>query len=460
MTLKTVLIALGALICVALGAAYVVVAGNLRAGTAGVGTALGAQIGCADVFLMHRDVKDAEKNDLHSLSPAAGIISLKADMQAQTVTATLPLVLSRTAQYRPGAGCTLRNDGAALAPVAASTPVAAGPDFPAAPDATVQAAVDGVFAATNAGGYPDTRAILVVQEGRIIAERYAPGFTAQTPMLGWSMTKSVTSALIGVLVRQGKLSLDAPAPVPEWKAPGDPRGAITLRQLLTMSSGLKFVEDYVAGSNSSQMLFHEADMGRYAASLPLAHPPGTVWSYSSGTANIVARIVRSTVGGTHADFARFARDELVGPLGLSSMTIEPDESGTPVGSSYGYATARDWARFGSLYLNGGMAGDRRVLDQSWIDFTRTPTPAARVPLYGAMFWLNGGAETGAFARENPHLPNEMYWADGHNGQFVAVLPSRKLVIVRLGWTPEGKHFDLDRHFAAIVKALPVPGRGI
>ncbi|CAN5389688.1 serine hydrolase [soil metagenome] len=456
MNMKSVLIAVGVAICVALGAAYVVVSGNLKSGTAGVGVALGAQIVCADVFLMHRSVKEAEENDLHSLSPAAKIIGLKADMQAQTVTATLPLVLSRTAQYRPGVGCTLRNEGTALASAPGSTPVAVGADFPTAPYAAVQAAVDGVFSATNAGGYPDTRAIVVVQDGRVVAERYAPGFTAQTPIMSWSMTKSVTSALVGVLVRQGRLTLDAPAPVPEWRTPGDPRGAITLRQLLTMSSGLKFQEDYVAGSDSSRMLFHEADMGAYAATRPLIHPPGAAWSYSSGTANVVARIVRSTVGGTNADFDRFAREELFAPLGLSSMLIEPDESGTPVGSSYGYATARDWARFGALYLNGGVAGDRRVLDQSWIDFTRTPTPAARVPLYGAMFWLNGGAESGPYAREYPHLPTELYLAEGHNGQFVAMLPSRKLIIVRLGWTPEGKQFDLDRHFAAILKALPAP----
>ena len=451
---STVLIAAAVVACGALGGAYVVVAGNLRAGTAGVGTALGAQIGCADVFLMHRTVQDAETNDLHALSPAAKIIGLKADMQAQTVTATLPLVLSRTAQYRPGLGCTLLSGDTTLAAATPPAPVTPAVDEIAPPTPALDKAVDGVFAATNEGGRADTRAILVVQDGRIIAERYAPGFDAKTPFLGWSMTKSVTSALVGVLVRQGRLNLDAPAPVPEWRAPGDPRSAITLRQLLTMSSGLKFVEDYVAGSNSSQMLFHEADMAGYAAGLPLAHPPGTKWSYSSGTANIVARIVRQAVGGRPGDFERFARDELFAPLGMGSAVIEPDVSGTPVGSSYGYATARDWARFGGLYLNGGEANGRRILDPSWIDFTRTPTPAAPTQLYGAMFWLNGGPATGPGARDLPHLPEELYRADGHNGQFVAVLPSRRAVIVRLGWTPEGRQFDLDRHFAAIVAALP------
>ncbi len=453
-----------AVVGLALAGGYFYAAATLKGGAAGVGTAVGAQIGCADVFLMHRAVGEAERNDIHALAPAAGIIRLSADAKRQSVTATIPGILSRTSTYRPGVGCTLSNGGP---PVAISPPPPAVPaqDAPwrfneasPAPSPTLAAAVDRVFAETNAGGRADTRAVLVIQHGKMLAERYAPGFSAATPFLGWSATKSLTSALIGILVADGKLDLDAPAPVPEWKGPGDPRGAITLRQLLTMSSGLKFIEDYVPGSDSSQMLFHERDMGAYAARQPLRHPPGKVWSYSSGTANIVSRIAQQTVGGTTAAYDRFAHDRLFGPLGMDSALVEPDEAGVPVGSSYGYATARDWARFGLLYLNRGVAGDgaaggRRILPESWIDFTRAPTPAAPTQIYGAMFWLNQGPVSGPGAREYPHCPADMYLADGHNGQFVAVIPSLDTVIVRLGWTPEGQEFKLDRYFSGIVAAL-------
>ena len=439
----------------------VAAAAGIEDGPAGVGTAVGAQIGCADLFLMHRTVEDAERNDLHALSPAAAIIRLSADTARPSVTATIPGLLSRTSVFRPGVGCTLLNGGAppvaveppAFTPSGGSPWSFAGP--PPQPSPALAAAVDRVFEETNAGGRAATRAILVIRHGRMLAERYAPGFSASTPFLGWSATKSLTSALVGVLVADGRLSLDAPAPVPEWRTPGDPRGAITLRQLLTMSSGLKFIEDYVAGSDSSQMLFHERDMAAYAARQPLQHAPGTFWSYSSGTANIVSRIVEQAAGGTTEAYDRFARSRLFGPLGMDSVLIEPDEAGVPVGSSYGYATARDWARFGLLYLNRGMAGGRRILPESWIGFTRAPAPAAPTRNYGAMFWLNQGPVSGPGARDYPNCPEDMYLADGHNGQFVAIIPSLDVVIVRLGWTPEGQEFKLDRYFSGILEALKV-----
>lgn len=451
------------LLLVALVAAYFVVAGVVKRGPASVGTALAAQVGCADIYLMHRSPAEAERDDVHSLASSAKLIHLKADIGRSTATAYVTGILSRTAQYRPGLGCTLLAEGgaplAAPATSEAPTPPRSGEwpqgdaAAPAVTPAPLQAAVGRVFDETNVGGYPDTRAVMVVRGGRIAAERYAPGFDAKTPFLGWSMTKSITSALAGTLVSDGKLALDAPAPVAEWARPGDPRHAITLRQLLTMSSGLKFNEEYAGRSDATQMLFFEPDMAGYAASQALQHPPGAVWSYSSGTANIVSRIVMNAVGGTTADYDRYAHDVLFGPVGLTSMVVEPDRAGVPVGSSYGYATARDGARFGLLYLNRGMVDGRRVLPESWIDVTTTPTPAAPSQLYGAMFWLNKGPETGAGARAYPHCPEDMYLADGHNGQFIAIVPSRGIVIVRLGWTPEGKQFNVDRYFSGILASL-------
>ena len=456
---KTIAVAVVALMTSSVAGAYLIARHVLSHGSAGLGIAVGAQIGCADVFLMHRSVSEAERDDVHALAPAASVIHLKVYLDRQTVTASVPGLISRTASFTPGIGCTLQNGPVArpsramlgerspAAQLKASAPVGA-----ALP--RLQAAVDRVFNETNLKGYPDTRAIVVMQGGQVAAERYAPGFSASTPFLGWSATKSVTSALAGVLVGRGRLQLDAPAPVAEWRKAGDPRGAITLRQLLTMSSGLKFMEDYGPGSDATQMLFHERDMAAYAARQPLDHPPGRHWSYSSGTANIVAQIVRDAVGGTDEAFNRFARNSLFVPAGLDSMLIEPDQNGTPVGSSYGYATARDWARFGFLYLNDGMAAGRRVLPEGWVQFTRTPTPAAPTPLYSAMFWLNQGPAQGPSARAYPHCPPDMYLADGYNGQFVAVVPSMKVVIARLGWTPEGRPFNVDRYFSAILSSLP------
>ena len=206
------------------------------------------------------------------------------------------------------------------------------------------------------------------------------------------------------------------------------------------------------------MLFESHDMGAYAAAKPLEHAPGTFWSYSSGTANILSRLVFQETGGTLATYEAYARKVLFDPLGMSSATMEPDESGSFVGSSYFYATARDWARFGLLFLDRGTINGHRVLPESFIDFVRAPAPADPRKEYGGHFWLNGLVKPGSKEREFPHLPTDMYAAEGHNDEFVAIFPSRNTVIVRLGWTVGSASFDRDKHFAAILRALPVPAR--
>lgn len=221
-----------------------------------------------------------------------------------------------------------------------------------------------------------TRAVVVVYDGRIIAERYAPGFSQSTPLLGWSMTKSVTNALIGILVGQGRLLIQEPAPVPEWSGADDPRGAITLDQLLRMSSGLKFIEEYTKNSDATCMLFGTHDTAAYAASQPLETEPDSKWSYSSGTANILSRLVRHTIGGTSADYFAFPRRALFNRIGMRSAIMEPDASGTFVGSSFMYATVRDWARFGLLYLQDGVWEGTQILPEGWVDYSRRPTPKA------------------------------------------------------------------------------------
>jgi len=439
-----------------------------------VGAGVAAQMACAGVFVSHRKLDDVVKEDVVRLSPLTKGNRYQIDQNS--ISATALGLVTRTSVYRPNVGCTLLvdSDAAALAQQAKGIPAPpplsnsqAWPSgdlvdltvLPAGVDrAALDRAVVDSFEDTTPNRDIDTRAIVVVYDGRIVAERYAPGFDKKTRLLGWSMSKSVTAALIGTLIASGNLALDAPPPIPEWKDKADPRSKITLRQLLNMSSGLAFNEPYDPGSDSTKMLFESHDMGAYAAAKPLEHAPGTSWSYSSGTANILSRLVFQRTGGTLATYEAYAHRVLFDPLGMSSATMEPDESGTFVGSSYFYATARDWARFGLLFLYRGTINGQRVVPESFVDFVRAPAPADAHKQYGGQFWLNGVAKPGSNDREFPHLPTDMYAAEGHNDEFVAIFPSRDTVIVRLGWTVGSASFDRDKHFAAILKALPAAAR--
>ena len=230
------------------------------------------------------------------------------------------------------------------------------------------------------------------------------------------------------------LELDAPAPVKEWAEPYDVRHPITLRQLLQMNSGLDFAERYEANSDATRMLFMEHSAAAYAAQAGLAYPPGTHWSYSSGTSNILARIVFDQVGGTSEDLFRFVRERLFNPLGMSSMVLETDASGAPVGSSFAYATARDWARLGQFWLRDGEWNGQRILPTGWMDFSTTPVASAPHGEYGAQFWLNAGRDGDHHAF--PGIPDSMYYAGGYNGQSVSVFPEQDIVVVRLGFTTD------------------------
>jgi CubicO group peptidase (beta-lactamase class C family) len=294
--------------------------------------------------------------------------------------------------------------------------------------------LDEAFREPAPDSHRQTRAVIVLHQGRIAAERYAPGFDRDTPLIGWSMTKSVTNNLVGLLVADGLLHLDATAPVPEWQAEGDPRRAITLADLLRMSSGLDFEEVYAPGSETTEMLFASYSAAAVAAQAPLAYPPGERWYYSSGSSNILARIVRDTVGGRLEDVQEFTRERLLNPLGLSSMVLETDASGAQVGSSFSYATARDWARLGQFWLQDGVWNGERLLPAGWLEWSTQPAPAAPHGEYGAHFWLNAGRD-GAH-QPMPGLPDKLFYASGFNGQIVAVFPEQEVVVVRLGFTTD------------------------
>lgn len=284
-------------------------------------------------------------------------------------------------------------------------------------------------------------ALVVVHRGMVVREAYGPGTDRDSTLISWSMAKSMVHALVGFAVDDGLVDPSAPAPVDAWA--DDARSMISVEHLLRMASGLRFAEEYVDDTRSDviEMLFGSgrADMGAFAASFPLDHRPGTVFNYSSGTTNILARILRDLYGG-EAAVRTLLTDRLFGPLGMTSATATFDPAGTFVGSSFVYATARDFARFGLLYLRGGRFADRRVLPPAWIDHARTPTPLPTGPDefdYGAHWWLT-----------DPR--RGIFHAGGYEGQRIIVVPDRDLVVVRLGKTPAPLAPNLRRHTEQIV----------
>jgi CubicO group peptidase (beta-lactamase class C family) len=297
-----------------------------------------------------------------------------------------------------------------------------------------------------------TRAVIVVHHGRIVGERYAAGIGPQTALVGWSMTKSVVNALVGILVKQGRISIAAPAPVPEWQQPGDPRGQITLDQLLRMSSGVAFDEGRTNLLSDSIRMLTSGDVAAYAIGKPLAAAPGRRWRYSSGTTNIIARVIRTVVADDR-EYWMLPRRLLFDRIGMTGAVIETDAAGTFVGSSFMYATARDWARFGMLYLQDGTWNGERILPEGWVDYTQSRAPADATGRYGAHFWLEIPPE---YRGRGASLPGDAFHAAGYEAQFVTIVPSRNAVIVRLGVTRYHDAWDHATFVHDVLAALP-PG---
>jgi len=386
-------------------------------------------------------------------------------IDSSAVRATL-FLRSRTAVYRKGIGCTLLAERSEQE-IRSQTPAMPGPppfdsDTVAWPlgDKIRDSAVAGVnYEAMNSAisyafDEPDpdrpknTLAVVVVYYGQIVGERYAPGVTRDSPLMGWSMTKSLTNALVGRLVLDGKLKVEDPAAVPEWQ--NDDRKNITLNNLMQASSGLEWNESYFTPGLFHNMFMHSDDKGAFAASQKLKYPIGTHFEYSSGTTNIISRIVRQTVG--DANYPRYAYEDFFYKVGMLNVLVELDASGTMVGSSYGYATARDWARFGLLYLNDGLVNGERILPEGWVTYSSTPAPSAPKGEYGAQFWLNAGAKDDPQNCYHPGVPNDEYGCEGFEEQNIFIIPSKKLVLVRLGISHHG--FDIEGLTQKVIAALP------
>ncbi len=403
---------------------------------AGVGAGYMAKVACSEIFLADRDALAVLEGEFNDISPALERVRLKIDTEARTVTGSFLGVGSAEAVYREGYGCTLKRGAVDSLPPLAAVDDKPLPDAfrgtPAERDDVDYAAVEAALNAAFADEKAATRAMLVVKDGAVVAERYAPGFTRETPFLSWSMAKSVTATMAGVAVHRGLIDLAAPAPAPEW-AGEDPRAAITWNDLLHMQSGLAFSEIYDDPySDASQMLFRARDAGAVAANKRLIRPPGSHWSYSSGTTNLIQRTLRETLEANDVGYHAFARDALFAPLGMASAVLEPDSSGTFIASSFMYATARDWAKLGQLYLNDGVADGARLLPEDWSAYVATPA-AASDGFYGAQFWLNHPGTDGR-PKYMPGVPDDAYLMAGHEGQYVLIVPDKRLVIVRTGMT--------------------------
>lgn len=314
----------------------------------------------------------------------------------------------------------------------------------------------------------ETRAVIVVQDGKRIYERYAPGYGPGNRFVSWSMAKSLTSTLIGELVAEAKLDLDAPAPVPEWRrTPGDPRAAITLRQLLAMSSGLRHIEadpPELADTNRALFADKSGDIVAHAVSAPLQSKPGTVFQYSTLTTHILADIaVRTlapdarTAAERRTAMRNFIVDRLSGPAAMPSLLCEYDPRGTLLGGSLCHASARDWANFGQMYLDNGVVAGRQVVRPDWVAFVRTP--AATNPGYGGQFWLNRPQAKGQEAALFPAMgPPDAYAAIGHLGQYIIIVPSKRLVVVRLGKTQDDVLAPVRGALGRLVNAFPAVPR--
>lgn len=413
--------------------------------------ALGASSGyvshqlCSAVFVSGQDPDAYWRDALRpSAGPLAPLIGRSLDRQARSVTATTAGGHARTAVFQQGLGCRLALPGDAPAPAVDLPPPApallapiAGPAVVEPADPALKVALDHAFEETAKGPHRATRAVVVMQDGQVIAERYAAGFGVDTPLHGWSMTKSVTNALLGVLVRQGRIRMDQPLAPAAWSAPGDPRRAVTLDNLERMASGLDIGQSMtndlaVAFDPTTHMVFDTSDMAAFAEKARLKDPPGTRWIYTNGNIMLLSRLIRDQAGGDAPATLRFAHRELFDKLDMRNVTLEFDAAGTPIGASHMWASARDWARFGQLYLQDGVVGGERILPEGWVDYSARPTPGSEAFGYGAGFWTNRGDGQAARMRVAAGLPPDSFFARGSQGQYVLIIPSHRMVIVRMG----------------------------
>ncbi|HKL04137.1 MAG TPA: serine hydrolase [Cryomorphaceae bacterium] len=409
-----------------------------------------AKVLCSCTFLSGIDQERAEKEELgFSL---LWLASNTIDEMDKTVTSSVFGMHQKTAVYREGFGCALVND-LDVDEIKEQQRGLTDQNYTADiwPDREVvgtEAIQNALRKAFDKEGEEKliTRAVVVLKDGQLIGEAYADGVGRKTPLLGWSMAKTITGFMAGILVGDGHWELDSSLPIEEWA--NDERSDITLKNAMQMSTGLAWEEDYGKVSFATKMLYGSDDMGAYAQSLSLAYHPGEHWEYSSGTSNILARTMENFFA-DESDYHSFPFRRLFEPIGAESFVLETDASGHFVGSSYGYGSARDWAKLGLLALNKGNWQGTQIIDSTWVTFM-TEVPAKDSDgQYGGQTWLN---RNGKFS----NYSEQAYWMGGFQGQQVSVHPDKNMVIVRLGVTNTRGDFDFDAFAKEVFEAVEPP----
>ncbi len=391
------------------------------------------------------------------------------DDERKTVTVTAPGAPPRTAKYNGDQGSTILPRGEKdvfFKPVTVrrNLPDAASQPWPMGDAGATEPIPQGVDTQAVAAALDwameqkeqNTRALVVAYRGKIIGERYAPGWTKDTPQISWSQGKSITAALIGVLVQRGYLKLDQPAPVKEWQAEGDPRREIRIRDLLWMSSGLDFINLGLSGpaaysveNEHFRIYFDGLNVFEHAVNQPLKVAPNTRWSYLNSDPLTLNKIIRDYVESQGEEYLSFPQRALFDRIGARNFVLEPDAWGNFILSGYDYGSARDWVRFGLLHLWDGVWQGERILPEGWVKFISSPAPANAKENYGGLFWLN---RDGRMDR----VPKDAYWSAGFMGQITLVIPSHDLVVVRMGPSPGGVYPYLNEMVARVLDALPEP----
>jgi len=423
-----------------------------------VATAYAAKIVCSNAFIAGRDPQAVLADDVQAPGHwLLRLVSVDVDREQGTVSAgLLGLFGGGLAKARDGLGCTVVTSANLASLADASVPPAPmganeeqlwpqGEATEPALSADIAKILD-----DSAMTGPGMRAVVVVRNGRIAGERYAPGFSRETPLLGWSMTKSVNAALLGTAVGAGRIDVARQELFGAWA--GDERAKIAVADLAGMESGLAFNEDYGDVTDVTRMLFLEPDMTGFASALPLTSAIGQTFNYSSGSAVMLSRLWQDAVGDAGAALT-WPREKLFAPIGMRSAVMETDASGTFVGSSYLYATARDWARFGLLLLQDGTWEGKAILPSGFAGWMREPAPASNGSYGRGQVWLEGpgGEPGGPDPDEGFDLPADTFWLRGHDGQSTAIIPSQRLVVVRLGLTPSRLGYRPQAMVAALAK---------
>ncbi len=451
---------------------------------------LAAKSLCSGMFLAGRRQQDVVDNDLLPASGLLRFVDLRVDPEQERVRGRMLWSRERTAMRLPGLGCvldptpellggsaaagrrTIGGDAGVLPGVSRPPPLPTmrpGPDRPGSAVERLAAVVDEAFQESGDAAGRNTRAVVVLHRGRLLAERYGSGFDATTPQIGWSMSKTV----LGLLVyrKLGEQGLAATVRAVDWVAPhrrppwlrewlDDERRSITLADLLFMRDGLDHAEGYQPWSAVPRMLWGSSDVASYAGSAPLQDHPGRRFRYLSATANVLSGLLRLQFDSDGA-YWRYPAETVFGPIGADSAVMEVDAGGTFIASSYTWATARDWARIGQLLLDDGLAGDARILPAGWQAFAGTPPPSDDPAAmgYGAHVWLPGRT-SGSSCGPSHGLPADVFLMTGHWGQLAAVIPSRQAVIVRLGMTTDRSRFDRCAFLRSVIDVLPEARAGM